>query len=73
MDVDEEIKTIKEQVAMLCDQFNTEYREFVFNEERRESFYKVFKSLDHLNGVLTELYYIHKMAERRKKKEQDEA
>lgn len=52
MNVDEEIKVIKEEIAELCDKFNTEYPEFLENEERIRSFSNVFKYLDHLNGNL---------------------
>lgn len=68
MNVDDEIKVIKEQVCMLCNQFNNKYREFLNNEERIKSFSDVFNSLDHLNGILKELYYRNKMAKRQKKK-----
>ena len=52
MNVDDEIKGIKEQVSVLCNQFNNNYPEFLNNEERIKSFSDVFNSLDYLNGIL---------------------
>jgi len=68
MNVDDEIKAIKDQVSMLCNQFNEKYREFLSNEERIKSFSDVFKSLDDLNGILKELYYRSKIGKNKKKK-----
>lgn len=68
MNVDDEIKVIKEQVSMLCDQFNNNYSDFLNNEERINAFSDVFKSLDHLQGILKRLYYRNEMAKRQKNK-----
>lgn len=64
MNIDDEIKAIKEKVSILCNQFNNEYFEFLNDERRIKGFSDVFKSLDNLNGILKELYYRNKRVNR---------